>query len=127
MSECTRSREYVGGHNYYPSKSSPQSEVHGQEKPSMAIQLRTVLMLARRSCHWGPIIALSLVTIVTASSTYCLFQLAVLPKVVVLKTFHNVICYTWIVLILKNFFQVCTCVVCIFSVDSRQMSCWVRH
>ena len=45
--------------------------------------LRNVLMLARRSCHWGPIIALSLVTIVTSSSTYCLFQLSVLPNVVV--------------------------------------------
>ena len=78
--------------------------------------LRTVLMLARRSCHWGPIIALSLVTIVTTSSTYCLFQLSVLPKVVVFKTIHNVVCYTWIALILKNFFQVCTCTLCVLRV-----------
>ena len=75
-----------------------------------------LFMLARRSCHWGPIIALSLVTIVTTSSTYCLFQLSVLPKVVVFKTVHNVVCYTWIALILKNFFQVCTCTLCVLRV-----------
>ena len=82
-----------------------------------------VLMLARRSCHWGPIIALSLVTIVTSSSTYCLFQLSVLPNVVVFKSVHNIVCYSWIALILKNFFQVCACyfvrLVCIFEYNSR--------
>ena len=63
-------------------------------------------MLAKRSCHWGPIIALSLVTIVTVSSTYCLFQLAVSPKVVLpeFKTFTTWSgCYTWVFLILMNF------------------------
>jgi len=78
-----------------------------------------VLMLARRSCHWGPIIALSLVTIVTTSSTYCLFQLSVLPNVVVFKSVHNVICYSWIALILKNFFQVCAyflSILCVFFI-----------
>ena len=74
-------------------------------------------MLARFS-HWGPIIALSLVTIVTSSSTYCLFQLSVLPNVVVFKSVHNIVCYSWIALILKNFFQVCACyllyVLCVF-------------
>ena len=77
--------------------------------------LRNILRLARRSCHWGPIIALSLVTIVTSSSTYCLFQLSVLPNVVVFKSVHNVVCYSWIALILKNFFQVCACF-CAFCV-----------
>ena len=75
-----------------------------------------VLMLARRSCHWGPIIALSLVTIVTSSSTYCLFQLSVLPNVVVFKSVHNIVCYSWIALILKSFFQVCTCYLCVLCV-----------
>ena len=86
----------------------------------MASTLRNILMLARRSCHWGPIIALSLVTIVTTSSTYCLFQLSVLPNVVVFKSVHNIVCYSWIALILKNFFQVCACYffisVCIYYI-----------
>ena len=81
---------------------------------------RSILMLTRKSCHWGPIIALS---IVTSSSTYCLFQLSVLPNVVVFKSVHNVVCYSWIAIILKNFFQVCACYfvrfVCIFSYIQR--------
>lgn len=53
-----------------------------------------------------PIIPLSLATVVTVSSTYCLFQIAVLPKVVVLRpsTMWSATWCSLIVLILKNLY-----------------------
>ena len=62
--------------------------------------------VAKRVFHWGPLVALGLIVQVGVSATYSLFQLSVLPKVTVFKGIHNVVCYIWVYLVLKNFFQV---------------------
>ena len=94
--------------------------------PKMAM-FRTLLMLIRRSCHWGPIIVLSFITIVTASSMFCLFQLAVLPKVVLFKDIPQrgllLLDFPHYKELLPGSFM---CYVRLF-VYSWQMSCWVRE
>ncbi|XP_065910102.1 palmitoyltransferase ZDHHC6-like isoform X2 [Dysidea avara] len=60
-----------------------------------------------RVCHYGPVTAIVLITLITCSATYSAYQLWSLPAHVVyfFRTIHFVTMYTWIILIVKNFLQ----------------------
>ena len=57
--------------------------------------------------HWGPLTALTIITVVTISSTYSALQLWGLPpsRVKYFRLPNFVFMYVWLVLILKNFYQ----------------------
>ena len=57
--------------------------------------------------HWGPLTALTIITVVTVSSTYSALQLWGLPpsRVRYFRLPNFVFMYVWLVLILKNFYQ----------------------
>jgi len=63
--------------------------------------------MVARVCHYGPVTAIVLITLITCSATYAAYQLWSLPPHVVyyFRTFHFITMYTWIILIMKNFFQ----------------------
>ena len=60
----------------------------------------------RRACHWGPITAISIISVVTVTSTYSAVQLWALPHVVMCRwPWGFVAMYSWLFLIFKNFVQ----------------------
>ena len=63
--------------------------------------------MAPRVCHYGPITAIILITLITCSASYGAYQLWCLPAHVVyyFRTVHFVTMYTWLILIAKNFIQ----------------------
>ena len=74
----------------------------------LRFQLLTSPQLAMpRVFHWGPLTALTIITVVTISSTYSALQLWGLPpsRVKYFRLPNFVFMYVWLVLILKNFYQ----------------------
>ena len=61
----------------------------------------------RRIGHWGPIIAILIITTVTLSSTYSALQMWSLPVSVVpyMRGVHFCLMYTWLIPIFYNFFM----------------------
>ena len=59
-----------------------------------------------RVCHWGPLIAIGIISVVSLSSTYCAYQLWSLPRSIVkyFRGVHFVLMYSWLVPIFVNFF-----------------------
>eukprot|EP00731_Ephydatia_muelleri_P005664 Em0002g1840a len=66
-----------------------------------------VLVRLRRVLHWGPLIALTIITIVTISGSYSAIQLWARPKhrVTFFRWPNFIVMYAWLFLILKNFYQ----------------------
>ena len=63
--------------------------------------------MAPRVCHYGPVTAIVLITLITCSGSYSAYQLWSLPAHVVyyFRAVHFVTMYTWVILITKNFIQ----------------------
>lgn len=63
--------------------------------------------MAPRVCHYGPLTAIVLITMITCSGSYSAYQLWSLPAHVVyyFRAVHFVTMYTWVILIAKNFIQ----------------------
>ena len=63
--------------------------------------------MAPRVCHYGPLTAIVLITLITCSGSYSAYQLWSLPAHVVyyFRAVHFVTMYTWVILITKNFIQ----------------------
>ena len=60
-----------------------------------------------RICHWGPLIAITIILTVTMSSTYSALQLWSLPPSIVryFRKTHFFLMYAWLVPIFWNFFK----------------------
>lgn len=56
-------------------------------------------------CHWGPIIALSLISLVTVSVSYSAIQLYGLPTVKYIKTTNFVVMYSELAWILYVYYR----------------------
>ena len=61
--------------------------------------------LLRQLCHWGPIVALTLISIVIVSANYCSLQLWALPAVVYFRLPHYVLVWAESVWILYQYFH----------------------
>ena len=63
--------------------------------------------MAPRVCHYGPLTAIILITLITCSASYSACQLWSLPAHVVhyFRAVHFITMYTWLILIAKNFIQ----------------------
>lgn len=59
----------------------------------------------RQLCHWGPIVALSLIGVVVVSATYSSVQLYSLPSVKYIKKFNFFTMYFNLSLILYSYFK----------------------
>ena len=57
-------------------------------------------------CHWGPLIAIGIISVVSLSSTYCAYELWSLPRSTVkyFRAVHFVLMYSWLVPIFVNFY-----------------------
>lgn len=55
--------------------------------------------------HWGPLTALTIISIVTVTATYCALELWSLPTVTYFRLPNFLFMYVWLILILKNFYQ----------------------
>lgn len=57
-------------------------------------------------CHWGPLIAISIISVVSLSSTYCAYELWSLPRSVIkfFRGTHFVLMYSWLIPIFVNFY-----------------------
>ena len=72
----------------------------------LKIVLRSFFM-APKVCHYGPLTAIILITLISCSASYSAYQLWSLPAHVVyyFRAVHFTTMYTWLILIAKNFIQ----------------------